>query len=263
MTNVKTARKTPIERAVADTAQTKVFDFSVPKIIGGALAAATAAFLGSRIGVAGTVFGAAIVSVITAVSGTLFTGSIHATRKRVTRLRGREDEAAEQSDVQPTAVVRVAAGRRLSPETLPEGLFVEDERPEVRPQTAPVRPPSGKRWAIGGAVAGVVVTALASFAVAMGLITGAEVTTGRSLDGKHGTTIGQVAQQAPSTAPTPTLTPSATATTTATATSTATPAATATVAPTGSASPTPTTSPSSTAQPTPTPTATGIPAPQG
>jgi hypothetical protein len=47
---------------------------SVTQIVGGALAAMTAAALGSQLSVAGTVVGAALASIIAAVAGSLYTG---------------------------------------------------------------------------------------------------------------------------------------------------------------------------------------------
>lgn len=58
-------------------------ELSVTQIVGGSLAAATAAALSSSLGVAGTIIGAATFSVITAVAGALYTQSLRRTRERV------------------------------------------------------------------------------------------------------------------------------------------------------------------------------------
>ncbi|MDR3070492.1 MAG: hypothetical protein LBU38_05730 [Propionibacteriaceae bacterium] len=57
--------------------------FSLPQVLGGALAAATAAAIGSTLGVAGTIIGAAVASIIGAVGGTLYTVGITKTSKKV------------------------------------------------------------------------------------------------------------------------------------------------------------------------------------
>ena len=61
----------------------KGLDLSVTQVVGGALAAMTAAALGSRLSVAGTVIGAALASIIAAVGGALYTASLRHTRDKV------------------------------------------------------------------------------------------------------------------------------------------------------------------------------------
>ena len=61
----------------------KELDLSATQIVGGALAAMTAAALGSQLSVAGTVVGAALASIIAAVAGSLYTASLRRTRDKV------------------------------------------------------------------------------------------------------------------------------------------------------------------------------------
>ena len=61
----------------------KALDLSVPQVLGGALAAMTAAALGAQLSVAGTLVGAALASIIAAVAGSLYTASIRRTREKV------------------------------------------------------------------------------------------------------------------------------------------------------------------------------------
>ena len=61
----------------------KQLDLSATQIVGGALAAMTAAALGSRLSVAGTIVGAALASIIAAVAGSLYTASLRRTRDKV------------------------------------------------------------------------------------------------------------------------------------------------------------------------------------
>lgn len=64
---------------------------SLTQVVGSALAAMTAAALGSRLGLAGTVAGAAMASVIAAVGGSIYTSSLRRTRTHVTSvLKSRE-----------------------------------------------------------------------------------------------------------------------------------------------------------------------------
>ncbi len=58
----------------------KQLDLSATQIVGGALAAMTAAALGSQLSVAGTVVGAALASIIAAVAGSLYTASLRRTQ---------------------------------------------------------------------------------------------------------------------------------------------------------------------------------------
>ena len=57
----------------------KALDLSATQVVGGALAAMTAAALGSQLSVAGTVVGAALASIIAAVAGSLYTASLRRT----------------------------------------------------------------------------------------------------------------------------------------------------------------------------------------
>src|SRR6478672_531881 len=73
----------------------KVFDLSLTQVAGGALAAMTAAALGSTLGVGGTIAGAALASVVAGVAGSLYTASLRTGREKVrTVLRGQSTDAA-------------------------------------------------------------------------------------------------------------------------------------------------------------------------
>jgi hypothetical protein len=63
----------------------KRLDLSLSQTVGGSLAAATAAYLGSRLGVVGTIVGAAVVSVMSALAGVLYTNSLRRTRETMAR----------------------------------------------------------------------------------------------------------------------------------------------------------------------------------
>lgn len=128
---------------------------SVPQVAGGALAASTAAAVGSRLGLAGTVGGAAVVSVICAVAGAAYTRGLHHTGSRVSALvRGRAGDRRDEhdpGDAGPRAVP--APRRRLGP------------------------------WVAAAAVV---------FVLAGGAVTLVEAVTGHALSGGTGTTISQL-----------------------------------------------------------------------
>ncbi len=63
-------------------------------MLGSAAAAMTAAYLGSRIGVVGTILGAALASVVSAVAGAAYTASLRRTRELV---RGRSTRTPQES----------------------------------------------------------------------------------------------------------------------------------------------------------------------
>lgn len=139
----------------------KLLDLSLPQLVGGSLAAATAAALGSRLGVVGTITGAAVGSVITAVAANLYTNSMsRAHRALVTTLR-------------PGATLhRVVAVDAEPMEASPSGL--------TRPALGG---PSRRRRSWTGPL----VSATVVFAVAAAFLTGLQLATGASVTG---TTVG-------------------------------------------------------------------------
>ena len=213
MTETKIAEKTEkletkAQAAATTEAEEKPKLFNLAQIAGGALAAVTTAAVGSRLGVAGTLVGAALASVLAAFASTLYTKGLERTRDGVKKIVLRDGKLSTEVDVTTTAAAPRAWRRPMA------------------------------------IVGGMALTSAATFVVAMGLVTGWEFGTGQTLDGRTGTTIGQVSNRQ-STKPTP----SAAATATPSATPSATPTETAT------ATPTPTPSATSTDTPTPTPSA--------
>ncbi len=170
--------------------KTAGIDLSPSKILGGALAAMTAAALGSQLSVAGTVIGAAVASIVAAVAGSLYTASLERTGRRV------------------KTVVR--PGARPTPEAapgwiLPAGSGLPD--PTERP-TQPERPARAERAErpsrpVRIAWTSVAAGALAAFALAAVALTGIELVSGQALSGDDGTTISQVSDGKPA-APKPT-----------------------------------------------------------
>jgi hypothetical protein len=242
---------------------------SITQVVGGALAAMTAAALGSRLSVAGTVVGAAFASVIAAVAGSIYTASLRRTSQHVSRrLKSRGQSAAPgqaaaaapgwtASDADTD--LHTAVDPRSGLET-PSGL-----EPAGRAAVGgahPVAPaPAERRGRIGWKP--VVAAALLMFAIAAVALTGIELVTGHALSGGTGTTVGQVAEggSKPSSRPSGarTASPSPSRSATQSAEPTATPSSTASSKPT----PGPTASDSAAPSATPTPTSSASPSPSG
>lgn len=85
----------------------KLLDLSMTQLIGGSLAAATAAALGSRLGVVGTIAGAAVLSVVSATAASLYTNSMARAKEAVVLVRSRRG-----ADGVEMAVVRERWWRR-------------------------------------------------------------------------------------------------------------------------------------------------------
>ncbi len=229
----------PTSPQAANPRKVSRLDLSFTKIMAGALAAMTAAALGSRLSVAGTLIGAAMASVVAAVASALYTASLsHTTDKVRTVWKGRDAGDGPADHGRGGERERPAFGLRPGGASLRSTLGVP-----------PRRRLSGKSVAVG---------ALAAFAIAAVALTGFELATGQALSGGDGTTVSQVAQPQPKTDPEP-----------APASSTASPSAeptepTASSTPTSTspeASPAPSGEPSATQPATPAPTASATPEP--
>jgi hypothetical protein len=159
------------------------YDLSATQVVGGALAAMTAAALGSQLSVAGTVIGAALASIIAAVAGSLYTASIRRTHDKVKTVfwTGQPNEVEDPTvmEILPDSTGHVAGQRShlVAPE------------PNGDPSPPPRRPKlSWKR---------VAVAALAAFGIAAVALTTFELVTGHALSGGQGTTIQQVSEGKP------------------------------------------------------------------
>lgn len=218
------------QSATKEPAEPIKLSFSVPQIVGGALAAATAAAVGSQLGVAGTIIGASVASIIGGVAGTLYSAGLDRTHRRVAAAIRR----TQPSDAEPTV-------------DLPE---LESTRLEELPFTPPRPPRSPDRRRL---IERMVLSAAAIFVVAVASITVVELGLGRSFSGVAGTSVGQLSPRGA--AANPTSQPTATATATTTVTASAKPSPTAT-----ESSPAPSVTPEPTVPPT---TPTPVPGPSG
>lgn len=242
---------------MSDTQETDRVRFS--QVIAGALAAVTAALIGSTMGVAGTVVGAGVASVISTIGGTLYLRSIQRTKDSVRVVRakvvGRSGGATVLVTDDPEQ--KATTGEQVEVATTKPS---EEPEPVADPKPTELlddRPPSNRRrlrWPV------LVVTTLAAFALGMLAITGVEWLRGESLSGDSGTTFGSIVAPhhntngdsndsddpttptTSTTTPTPTTTtPDPTTTTDPTTTSTTPPSDSSTMTTTTTAPPTTTT----------------------
>lgn len=196
-------------------------DISVSQLAGGAAAAATAAAAGAQLGVAGSIIGAAFLSVLTAVASTVYTHSLSRTRRGVSqaviavREQGLRNLAKTRPMTRPmTRPGDLSGDPAGDPATVPmssasadptaqfERVGAEDSAEgatgdsAVQPGgtarsaadgTRPPRPRVSRRLVV---VAGL--SALGVFGTALLLITGIELATGSGLSGGSQTTLGKI-----------------------------------------------------------------------
>jgi len=162
----------------ADKAKKGPRDFSITQIVGGALAAMTAAALGSQLSAAGTVIGAALASIVAAVAGSLYTASLRRTRDKVKTVFYTDDPNAVQEptvmEIVPDSQGHVAGQR--------SHLVAPEPDPNQRPRRPKL---NWKR---------VLIVTFVTFGVAAVALTTFEIVTGHALSGGQGTTFQQVSE---------------------------------------------------------------------
>jgi len=164
---------------MSDTTDTQSIRFS--QVLAAAMAAVTAAVLGSTMGFAGTVVGAGLASIVTTLGGALYLRSIQRTRQSVRTVRDK--------------VVARAGGTSVT---------LVEERPEPEPGTATEDDTAGEdsehdtedgdqpparaklRWPV------IVVGSVLAFMLGMMAVTGVEWLRGEPLSGGTGTTVGGI-----------------------------------------------------------------------
>ncbi|MDQ6642174.1 MAG: hypothetical protein M3Y66_06745, partial [Actinomycetota bacterium] len=157
------------------TERKPLLDLSLTQLIGGSAAAATAAALGSRLGVVGTIVGAALVSVISAIAGAVYTQSLRRTREMV---RARELIGARELMMragQRTGMQGRTARQAALPGDATKATKTTDAAGVAEVGTAP-SVWQRVTWKTVAVTAGVV------FLITAAVITGSELVTGRSLD---------------------------------------------------------------------------------
>ncbi|MDQ4012025.1 MAG: hypothetical protein M3228_15335 [Actinomycetota bacterium] len=165
---------------------TRKLDLNLTHVAATALAAVTAAVLGSELGAAGTLIGAAAASVITTVGTAVYKASLERSRQRVRTLAQRTRPSPRSQDgVRTERFPPAAVNAPLSHEQRIDGV----RGPQVRERS---RRYSRLRW---GAMA---VGALGAFLLAMMVITGFEWASGGTVGGNgKGTTVGRVVTDPP------------------------------------------------------------------
>ena len=218
MTDTKTLTRPPNEQPPEP--KTRRLEMSATQLGGGALAAMTSAVIGAQLGVAGTVLGAAIGSVVAGTAGTLYTASLKHTKDKITaKFVGRVGETGVELITVPTDTTQV------------------DSWATVTQPTAAVAPPSPDPVATAADLdldghqvsrwpwKPILVSTAAVFFLAIAGITGYELVSGQSVSGGEGTTITQVSEGRSGGTDTPTQAPSASTSTEPSAEPSATPTA--------------------------------------
>jgi hypothetical protein len=159
-----------------ESAKKRAIDLSPSQVLGGALAAMTAAAIGSRLGAAGTIIGAAAASVVAAVAGAVYTASLRHTHAKV-----RTVWSGRWSSMPATVEVMGDRADATAANAAPQ---------HTAPRRAPLFP---GRWRIPWKPAAV--GALLAFGIAAATLTGLELISGHALSGGEGTTVTQVTQQ--------------------------------------------------------------------
>lgn len=153
----------------------------ISQVLAGALAAVTAALIGSTMGVAGTVIGAGLASMVSTIGGALYLRSIERTTKGVRTVRAK---VVGKSGGTTVLVADEDPEKEPGDEVEAEPAVAEDETAE--------RPPEERRrlrWPM------LVVGSLAAFALGMLAVTGVEWVRGESLSGDGGTTFGSIVER--------------------------------------------------------------------
>jgi hypothetical protein len=189
------------ERSAAAAPEKKRLDLSTVQIGASALASVTSALAASVFGVAGTLIGAAVGSIVSTVAGAIYADSL---RRAGQRVRATQAIVVRPVDPDVTPTVRLYADQ---PQTRP----ISHPAPvEVTPEVsvpAAVRVPVVPWWR--GRPGAVLAVCVLGFAISVGAITATEALRQQPVSGGTGTTVGRVLGQDPSaTEQTPTPTPS-------------------------------------------------------
>ncbi len=217
MTDTKTlTRPTPEQPPEPKTPR---LEMSATQLVGGALAAMTAAVIGAQLGVAGTVLGAAIGSVVAGAAGSLYTASLkHTKDKLASAFVGR----VGQTDVEVTSVstsTEVDGWTTVTPPTAAVAPASSDPVATAADVDSAGRPVSRWPWKP------ILVSTAAVFLLAIAGITAFELISGQSVSGGEGTTITQVSEGRSGGTDTPTQAPSSSTSTEPSAEPSATPSA--------------------------------------
>lgn len=254
MTETTTLTRPPEESAEP---KSRLLEISATQLIGGALAAMTAAVIGARLGVAGTVLGAAIGSVVAGAAGSLYTASLKHTKSKLTSaFVGRVGDTPVEVTTVPTDTTMGRTADGWPADGWPaDGWTVPEPTAAIAPASSdPVaaaaphnqagteidaagRPATRWPWKA------ILVSTAAVFLLAIAGITGFELVSGQAVSGGQGTTLTQVGEGRSGGTTTPVEAPSTETSTSPTAEPSSTPSTETSVAP--SSEPTASSEPSS------------------
>ena len=171
----------------------------ISQVMAGALAAVTAAVLGSTMGFAGTVIGAGLASVVSTVGGALYLRSIQRTRQSVESVRNLVVARAGATrvtlvDEEPAAPPASSVPDPSSVPDVPDAPDVPDgsEPSDTAPAGEEQPPPARRlRWPA------LIAASVLAFVLGMLVITGVEWVRGAPLSGGAGTTVGGIVRTHP------------------------------------------------------------------
>jgi hypothetical protein len=180
-----------------DKAETQSIRMS--QVMAGAMAAVTAAVLGSTMGFAGTVVGAGLASVVTTVGGAIYLRSIQRTKQGVATVRDMvvaragttsvtlvEERPATETEAAQAVPATAEPGENADgPEDAAQaGGDDSGERTEIVPAREPAR--RKLRWPA------LIAASVLAFVLGMMVVTGVEMLRGESMSGGDGTTVGRI-----------------------------------------------------------------------
>lgn len=168
---------TPHNPAADEADEAPKLQIKLPQLIGAACASVLTAVLGSRLGIAGTIIGAAVSSVVFSLFSPFVSFSIERSHHHLKARRQRTHDVASDAAADDSAVGE-------APATDPGAPAASQRRTGSHAIT--------RRVGVGLATLGTLLGAVATFLLSMGILTVAETTTGRSVDGKYGTTVSGV-----------------------------------------------------------------------
>lgn len=157
------------------------------QVLAGALAAVTAAVLGSTMGVAGTVIGAGLASAVTTVGGALYMRSIQRTKQGVRTVRDKVVARAGSTSVTLVEEERPAEAEAEAGVDAEADAGVDPDA-EVAAEEGDEQPPAGRRMRWPALIAASVL----AFMLGMIVVTGVEALRGEQLSGGTGTSIGGI-----------------------------------------------------------------------
>jgi hypothetical protein len=266
MTATKPTEPTNPQTLPSERAAPERLGLSATQLVASGLAAMSATVAASYFGVAGTVIGAALGSVVTVIGNAVYGYGLRRTRSRVRRTL---DVAVGNRFATDPARVTAQRERAGTDSAGPERPGNDSAGPERAGLARPARDGQLGRWLqpkrLALAVAGLFVAVLA-------VTTGFELASGQPLSatvtGKHGAGVsiggGSSKKAGQSTQPaTPSTSGSGTSGSGTSGVGSATPTVTVTVTPSGSASPAESSAPASSATPSATASPTGSPSARG